>query len=177
MPDHISEFVAKLKGKERKAVLKYAYVYTRNGSLRDLIKAIIYEKPPAGVGAKTREKIIKSFCEEYMNNAVEHKMNTLNELEQLIIEWAKARKIIPNATTESQLLKAVSEMGELADAVNKRRRDEMIDAIGDVIVCLINMCALEGISINQCLQAAWEQIKDRKGTLLPNGVFVKEGDQ
>ena len=101
-------------------------------------------------------------------------MNDLNELETLIVGWAKARKIIPNATTESQVLKAVSEMGELADAILKGQDAEMKDAIGDVVVCLINLCALMGVTLGECLQAAWEQIKDRKGTLLPNGCFVKE---
>ncbi len=101
-------------------------------------------------------------------------MNDLNELETLIVGWAKDRKIIPNATHESQVLKAVSEMGELADATAKGRDDEMKDAIGDVTVCLINLCCLKGWTLGECLQAAWEQIKDRKGTLLENGCFVKE---
>lgn len=99
---------------------------------------------------------------------------TLNELEQNVIGWAKARQIIPNANATSQLLKAVSEMGELADAVNKGQTSEMKDAVGDVIVCLINLCALENTSLTECIEGAWNEIKDRKGTLLPNGVFVKE---
>lgn len=101
-------------------------------------------------------------------------MNDLNELETLIVGWAKARKIIPNATPESQVLKAVSEMGELADAILKGQDAEMKDAIGDVVVCLINLCALKGTSLGECLSLAYDQIKDRKGTLLPNGCFVKE---
>ena len=52
-------------------------------------------------------------------------MNDLNELETLIVGWAKARGIVPNATPESQVLKAVSEMGELADAVLKGQEAEM----------------------------------------------------
>lgn len=99
---------------------------------------------------------------------------SLDELEACVIEWAKARRIIPNAFVTSQLLKAVSEMGELADAVNKGQREEMKDAVGDIIVCLINLCALEKTSLRECLEGAWEEIKDRRGILLPNGVFVKE---
>jgi len=99
---------------------------------------------------------------------------SLDELESLVIGWAKARQIIPNATSTAQLLKAVSEMGELADAVNKGQREEMKDAVGDVVVCLINLCALEGTSLGECLGGAWNEIKDRRGVLLPNGVFVKE---
>lgn len=97
-----------------------------------------------------------------------------NEYEQLVIQWAKDREIIPNATPTSQLLKAVSEMGELADAVNKSDRYGVKDAVGDVLVCLINFCELEGITMTECLAIAYDQIKDRKGTLLPSGVFVKE---
>jgi hypothetical protein len=50
----------------------------------------------------------------------------------------------------------------------------IIDAVGDVLVCLINYCALRGISMTECLSSAYDQIKNRKGTLMPNGVFVKE---
>lgn len=97
-----------------------------------------------------------------------------HDYEGLVLNWARARQIIPNATPISQLLKAVSEMGELADAVNKGNREDMIDAVGDVIVCLINLCALTNTDITECLGHAWNEIKDRKGTLLSSGVFVKE---
>jgi NTP pyrophosphatase (non-canonical NTP hydrolase) len=116
-------------------------------------------------------------CHKVVRQTGEHGhfiIMTLDELETRVIEWAKARRIIPNATAASQLLKAVSEMGELADAVNKSQRDEMKDAVGDVVVCLINLCALEGTTLGECLSGAWEEIKDRRGILLPNGVFVKE---
>ena len=102
-------------------------------------------------------------------------MNTYEQLETAVIDWAKARQIIPNATPTSQLLKAFEEMGELA-AGQARGNDAMIrDAVGDVLVCLINFCALRNISVVTCLGEAYEEIKDRKGTLMPNGVFVKEG--
>ena len=50
-----------------------------------------------------------------------------------------------------------------------------MDSVGDVMVCLINACALADIDLVQCMGRAYEEIKDRRGTLLPNGVFVKEG--
>lgn len=98
----------------------------------------------------------------------------MEQLEALVVNWAKERKIIPNSTPESQVLKAVSEMGELADATLKGQDEEMQDAIGDVVVCLVNLCCLKGWTLAECLNEAWEQIKDRRGTLLPNGCFVKE---
>lgn len=99
---------------------------------------------------------------------------TYRIVETEILRWAEARKIIPNSTPTAQYLKAVSEMGELADAINKRDMPAVKDAVGDTLVCLINMCALLDIDMIDCLNGAWDQIKDRKGTLLPSGVFVKE---
>lgn len=96
------------------------------------------------------------------------------EVELKVLRWAEARKIIPNAKPHSQLLKAMSEMGELADAEGKGDRDAIKDAVGDVMVCLINYCALHDIDLVDCLWGAYEEIKDRKGTLMPSGVFVKE---
>lgn len=96
------------------------------------------------------------------------------DVEIKVIRWAEARRIIPNATPSSQLLKAVSEMGELADAEGKRDLPAIKDAVGDVVVCLINYCALRDIDLVDCLAGAFEQIKDRRGTLMPDGTFVKE---
>lgn len=100
--------------------------------------------------------------------------HSYQQLELNVIQWAEARRIIPNAKPYSQLLKAVSEMGELADAENKGDMAAVKDAVGDVVVCLINYCALRDIDLVDCLNGAYNEIKDRKGTLMPNGVFVKE---
>ena len=96
------------------------------------------------------------------------------DYEMRIIQWAEARQIIPNSTPEIQLLKCMSELGELADATIKGNLDDIKDGVGDVMVCLINYCALQDINLVACMELAYEQIKNRKGTLLPNGVFVKE---
>lgn len=101
-------------------------------------------------------------------------MATYAALESDVVRWAEARRIIPNSTPQAQLLKAVSEMGELADATTKGNREDAMDAVGDVIVCLINYCALQDFNLVDCLELAYDQIKHRKGTLLPSGVFVKE---
>lgn len=101
-------------------------------------------------------------------------MATYSDIEMKIIQWAEARKIIPNSTPETQLLKAVSEMGELADATIKKNMDQIKDGVGDVLVCLINYCALQDINLVECMSGAYDQIKNRKGPTLPNGLFIKE---
>jgi len=95
------------------------------------------------------------------------------DVELKIIRWAEDRKIIPNATPQSQLLKAFEEMGELAAGEARNNRELIVDSLGDVMVCLINYCALRDINLVDCMQSAYEEIKDRKGTLMPNGIFVK----
>ena len=96
------------------------------------------------------------------------------DIEMKIIQWSEARKIIPNSSPEIQLLKAMSELGELADATIKKDQEAVIDAVGDVMVCLINYCALQDLNLVNCMEVAYDQIKNRKGTLLPNGLFVKD---
>ena len=101
-------------------------------------------------------------------------MHSYRYLETEILNWSQARKIIPNSTPQAQYMKAQSEMGELADALMKKDLPATKDAVGDVLVCLINMCALLDIDMVDCLEGAYGEIKHRKGTLLPTGVFVKE---
>lgn len=100
-------------------------------------------------------------------------MMSFNQVEVEIVRWAEDRKIIPNSTPSAQLLKMVSEVGELADAEGKKDIFEIEDAVGDIVVCLINYCTLRDISLLKCLNSAYETIKDRKGTLMPDGTFMK----
>lgn len=95
-------------------------------------------------------------------------------LEGLVISWAKARQIVPNSTPIAQAMKTVSELGELADAVLKRDEPGIRDGVGDVVVTLVILCELLGIRLTDCLAGAYDAIKDRRGILTPEGVFVKE---
>lgn len=99
---------------------------------------------------------------------------SFSSLELEVIRWSEARGIIQNSDSKTQLLKAFSEMGELADAVNKADTPAIIDGLGDVLVCLINVAALEDLDLTRCLAAAYNEIKDRKGFLNEAGVFIKD---
>nr|MBF0684277.1 MazG-like family protein [Pseudomonas sp.] len=98
----------------------------------------------------------------------------MKELEQNVIRWATERGIYEHSTAQAQTLKAVSEMGELADAIIKDDDGAAMDAVGDVIVCLINVAHMRGFDLEEALQAAWGEIKHRKGRMVPGGAFVKE---
>lgn len=101
----------------------------------------------------------------------------MKELINKVESWARDRQIIPNSTPMAQLMKTMSELGELSDATLKSDRAGVVDGVGDVIVTLIIYAALQGVSIEDCLAAAYGEIKDRKGTLTPEGVFLKEAAQ
>lgn len=96
------------------------------------------------------------------------------DLQMKVLAWAADRQIIPNSNPTAQLMKTMSELGELADATLKGHQADIEDGVGDVLVTLIIYCALAGIDPVWCLQGAYATIKDRKGTLTPDGIFVKE---
>lgn len=98
----------------------------------------------------------------------------MRELIDRVRGWASDRKITQRSTSVAQLMKTVSELGELADATLKFDRDEVIDGIGDVLVTLIIYADMQGLDIEHCLKSAYEEIKDRKGHLTTDGIFVKE---
>lgn len=101
-------------------------------------------------------------------------MSSFSDVQNDIIRWSESRKIIPNSTPQAQFMKMMSEIGELSDATMKNDMDGIKDAVGDVMVCLINYCALKDIDLVECLYVAYDQIKHRKGVMLPSGIFQKE---
>lgn len=101
-------------------------------------------------------------------------MSSYAQLELEVIRWAEARRIIPNATPQAQLNKALEELAELFKAESQKNMGGIKDGVGDVLVCLINYCALKDIDLVSCLGLAYQEIKDRKGTLMPDGTFVKQ---
>lgn len=96
------------------------------------------------------------------------------DMELKIVRWAEARKIIPNARPMTQAIKTLEETTELLDAINKNSLPETQDAIGDIAVTLIIQCALLDLNFVDCLRSAYDEIKDRKGYLTPEGMFIKE---
>ena len=95
-------------------------------------------------------------------------------LEQMVLQWAEARGILDNSTPQIQGLKLVSEIGELADNLAKGRNVE--DDIGDCLVVLTLIANMKGTSLGKCFNVAYNDIKDRKGYLNSDGIFIKETD-
>ena len=91
----------------------------------------------------------------------------------LIREWADERGLYENGDTKTQALKLVEEVGETCRAILKEDNDEIIDGIGDCVVVLVNLAELHGVMIEYCIEAAYDEIKNRKGKMV-NGTYKKD---
>lgn len=119
----------------------------------------------------------KVLFEETNKPVVEQKEESVvvedPNLYDLIRQWADERGIYRNGDAKTQFIKLQEETGELARAILKNNREELIDAIGDAVVVLTNLAALEGLKIEDCITSAYDVIKSRQGAMI-NGTFVKQ---
>ena len=99
------------------------------------------------------------------------KNENVSELILKITDWHYDRNLIHGSSDKDQYLKLIQEAGELSDNICKGR--SITDDIGDMIVVLINIAERNRMSIEECLEQAWNDIKDRKG-YMRDGVFIKE---
>jgi len=100
-------------------------------------------------------------------------MNSLENLEWLIRLWGRDRGISENGTPMSQGIKTLEETTELIDAININDEAKTKDAIGDIFVTLVMVCETSGFTLTECVELAYDEIKDRKGYLRSDGTFIK----
>lgn len=100
-------------------------------------------------------------------------MKTFDELIENITQWADDKGILSQENAPKQSMKVVEELGETMGALLKSKDEEIKDGLGDTFVTLIILSKQLGYEPSECLEAAWNEIKDRKGKT-QNGIFVKE---
>jgi len=128
----------------------------------------------------------KAFARWFDNNNVtltggimsdhRHKQNGIKlqtSYFELIREWADERGLYEHGDTKTQALKLVEEVGETCRAILKNEDHDAIDGIGDCVVVLTNLAELLGVSIEDCIEQAYHEIKDRTGKM-DNGTFKKD---
>jgi NTP pyrophosphatase (non-canonical NTP hydrolase) len=101
-----------------------------------------------------------------------HNRNTPDRFD-LIRAWATQRDLYRGGDTKTQYLKLMEEAGELGRAILKQDDAEFVDAIGDMVVVLTNLAHLGGVSIEHCIDEAYDVISKRTGKM-QNGTFVKD---
>jgi NTP pyrophosphatase (non-canonical NTP hydrolase) len=91
-----------------------------------------------------------------------------------VMQWSQAKGILKYGTPLGQATKTLEEAQELIDAIKANDIAGVADGIGDVLVTLVNVAALTDLDVRQCFYEAYLQIKDRKGHMNEQGIFVKE---
>ena len=91
----------------------------------------------------------------------------------LIRLWANDRGLYDGGDPKTQALKLVEEVGETCRAILKEDAKQIIDGIGDCVVVLVNLAELTGTPIEKCIDAAYNEIKNRTGKM-SNGTFKKD---
>ena len=121
----------------------------------------------------------KAFYEAFFNpkDNVESCLKNNKDCERfdLIRNWAATRGLYNEGNSHTQYVKLQEEAGELAKALLKNDKPEIIDAIGDIVVVLTNLAHLEGYDIEYCIDEAYKVIAGRTGKMI-NGTFVKDAD-
>lgn len=97
-----------------------------------------------------------------------------SKIEMAVVQWGEAIQIVQNSTPEAQATKTQEELNELIEAIKSGDRAAMADAYGDILVTLVMGCACADLDLVECFKGAYEEIKDRKGYLGADGIFVKE---
>ena len=121
-------------------------------------------------------KYDKDFRRDY--NLVAPYMDDTNvynydELEFMVLEWAKDKGILEKATPTAQALKTLEECNELIDAIDKEDGYEIVDALGDILVTIIIQAKMQGVPLLNCLNSAYNVIAKRTGKMV-DGQFVKD---
>ena len=99
----------------------------------------------------------------------------MNELIKQVEQWS-IDKDLHNGNSFTQYAKSSEEMGEVAAALCRDDIDELRDGIGDVIVTLVILAQQNDMTLYECLEQAYGEIKDRKGVMSKDGSFIKESD-
>ena len=97
-------------------------------------------------------------------------MEVIKQIEQWVID-----RNIHTQDPKIQMCKTMEELGELARALNKNNVEQLKDGIGDTVVTLIAIALQSGVDFTECMEIAYNEIKDRKGKMI-DGLFVKEAD-
>ena len=112
-----------------------------------------------------------NFPKDYINK--DNKVKPTGSVFDDIRKWARDRGIYASGDLKTQYVKLQEESGELAKALLDRDDAEIQDAIGDMVVVLTNLAELSQMRIEDCIDAAYDEISTRKGKMI-NGTFVKE---
>ena len=107
-----------------------------------------------------------------INETYEHDDNVVFYFDK-IRDWAEDKGIYESGDPKTQYIKLMEEAGEVGRAILKEDLPEIKDGIGDMVVVLTNLAELCGLTIEECVESAYDIISKRTGKM-KNGTFVKD---
>jgi NTP pyrophosphatase (non-canonical NTP hydrolase) len=107
-----------------------------------------------------------------INETYEHDDNVVFYFD-MIRDWAEDKGIYESGDPKTQYIKLMEEAGEVGRAILKEDLPEIKDGIGDMVVVLTNLAELCGLTIEECVESAYDIISKRTGKM-KNGTFVKD---
>lgn len=123
---------------------------------------------------KQRDELIQDIAKLRKQLEDKEMKNTLDQLVEQVQQWS-IDKDLHNGNSDRQALKFYEEAGEVASALSRGQMDALKDGIGDTVVTLIILAQQHDMTLQECLQYAYDEIKGRKGKTI-NGTFIKEAD-
>jgi NTP pyrophosphatase (non-canonical NTP hydrolase) len=130
-------------------------------------RSYVYNKAMSNFINRKPDSNVDMFILESTND------NPTDDMFDKIRKWALVRGLYQQGNSNTQYVKLQEEAGELAKALLKNDKPEVIDAIGDMVVVLTNLAHLEGVKIETCIATAYDVISKRTGKMI-NGTFVKD---
>lgn len=124
---------------------------------------------------KQRDELIQDIAKLREQLEAKTMTNTLDQLVEQVQQWS-IDKGLHNGNSFVQLAKFFEESGEVAAALCRNDIDALRDGIGDVIVTLVILAQQNNMTLYECLEQAYGEIKDRKGVMSKDGSFIKEAD-
>lgn len=123
---------------------------------------------------KQRDELIQDIAKLRKQLEDKEMKNTLDQLVEQVQQWS-IDKDLHNGNSDRQALKFYEEAGEVGAALSRGNLEALKDGIGDTVVTLIILAQQHDMTLQECLQFAYDEIKGRKGKTI-NGTFIKEAD-
>jgi len=116
-----------------------------------------------GVGGEFQQKLVDVVGS---NNATSEPKVSIANMQYEILGDGNVTVYFKNDTTKKVEVSGRGNYGLKPDEIKVK------DAIGDIVVVLTNLATLNNFTIEECIESAYNEIKNRKGKIV-NGSFKK----
>ncbi len=134
---------------------------------------VTYKKYVTGLLNELDAEDLNEVVSDMDHNIVCANSTGIDKLTEQIDQWHKDRKITINGNSVTQFGKLIEEASELLLAIQRKDYYEVKDALGDLYVVMVAIAKLEGTTMSDCIEQAYNEIKDRTGHLDESGNFIK----